>query len=395
MLLYLFILSFIIKIRIDSTTKKLFIMKGDFMNIYIGQNIKKFRTKNNVTQEKLAEYLNVSYQAVSKWERGEAYPDITSLPALARFFNTTTDELLGVDNEKYEAEIKEFLDEINRLKSEGEERKDRELSKIMYQKYPNDFRVINRYMWNVYFDIDFDYDDKTLPDWRTIHSGELIPLCEKILADCVEDQIRFSAIDLLIAIYTGLKEYDTALEYANRFPNPDGKIGGILGEKDPEMGKYYQQKNFIAALEDMFPMFLFARYMINDPRKSIKLYKTAIDFYTGIFEEGNFGCYNWNMGRFYDFIAEQHIILGEYDAALDNMEIAAQYYIDCDNVPDGYKYTSPMTDRLTHYKINRWKSKGTCCDWQIGDYTSENMYDPLRDDKRFKAILQKLKEKVD
>jgi len=365
------------------------------MNIYIGQNIKKFRTKSNITQEKLADYLNVSYQAVSKWERGEAYPDITFLPALARFFNTTTDELLGVDNEKYEAEIKAFLDEYNRLKNEGYQHESRKLSREMYQKYPNDFRVVKFYMWDIFYDPDYDYDNHhNLPDWRTIHSDELIPLCEKILSDCVDDQIRFSAIDLLIMIYTGLKEYDKALEYANRYPNPEEKRGGILGEKDPEMGKYYQQLSFLYKLNDMFSMFLFARYMINDPRKSIKMYKTAIDFYIGILGEDSLGGYYWMVARFYDFIAEQYIILNEYDNALINIEIASDYYIAGDNVPDGYKYTSPLTDKLTHDSKSGWKGyKGRMSDWQITHYTTENMFDPLRDDKRFKEIIQKLKGK--
>lgn len=367
------------------------------MNIYIGKNIKNLRARNNVTQEKLADYLSVSYQAVSKWERNEAYPDITLLPTLARFFNTTTDELLGVDNDKYEAEIKDFLDKSTRLKSEGEERKERELSHNMYQKYLNDFRVINCYMWDIFYDLDYDYDNHNLPDWRTIHSDELIPLCEKILSDCVDDQIRFSAIDLLIMIYTGLKEYDTALEYAKRMPigywyNQNVKIGDILGEKDSETGKYYQQKNFVDVLDYMYHMLLFARYMINDPIKSIKLYKTAINFYIGIFEDGNLGGYNWMVARFYDFIAEQHIILGEYDDAVINIEIASDYYIAGDNAPDGYKYTSPMTNRLTHNKADGWKGyKGRMSDWQIEHYTSEKMFDPLRSNKRFEAVLEKLK----
>jgi len=363
-------------------------------NIYIGQNIKKFRTKNNVTQEKLADYLSVSYQAVSKWERNEAYPDITTLPALARFFNTTTDELLGVDHDMYEVEIKDFLEENNRLHSEGEERKFRELSHSMYQKYPNDFRVIKCYMWDIFYDPDYDYDNHhNLPDWRTIHAEELIPLCEKILADCVDDQIRFSAIDLLIMIYTGLKEYDKALEYANRYPNPMQyeKFGYIFDEKDPEMGQYYYQFNFISTVSSMFAPLGFARYRLNNPKKIIKLYKTAIDFYIGIFEEGNLGNHNWSVARFHDFIAEQHISLGEYDDAITNINIAADYYIAHDATPDGYKYKSLMTDRLTYNKLDVWKCKGSWCDWQIGHYTSEKMFDPLRGDKRFEAVLEKLK----
>ena len=52
----------------------------------IGENIKELRKAQDVTQEKLADYLNISYQAVSKWENGLALPDITLRPQLANFF---------------------------------------------------------------------------------------------------------------------------------------------------------------------------------------------------------------------------------------------------------------------------------------------------------------------
>ncbi len=50
------------------------------------RKIKELRKAQDVTQEKLADYLNISYQAVSKWENGLALPDITLLPQLANFF---------------------------------------------------------------------------------------------------------------------------------------------------------------------------------------------------------------------------------------------------------------------------------------------------------------------
>ena len=52
------------------------------MNIYFSENIKQLRKERDLTQEALADFLGVSFQAVSKWERGESYPDIEILDML-------------------------------------------------------------------------------------------------------------------------------------------------------------------------------------------------------------------------------------------------------------------------------------------------------------------------
>ena len=61
----------------------------------IGQTIKQLRRARGVTQEELAGALNVTYQAVSKWENETAQPDIMMMPALATYFGVTIDELFG------------------------------------------------------------------------------------------------------------------------------------------------------------------------------------------------------------------------------------------------------------------------------------------------------------
>ena len=68
------------------------------MLLKIGEQIKKLRREKDLTQEEVANHLGVSFQSVSKWERGEGYPDITMLPALSHYFQISVDELLGVDD---------------------------------------------------------------------------------------------------------------------------------------------------------------------------------------------------------------------------------------------------------------------------------------------------------
>lgn len=57
------------------------------------RSIKVLRKNAGMTQEDLAQRLNVSYQAVGKWERGEAYPSAALLPALAEALHCSIDEL--------------------------------------------------------------------------------------------------------------------------------------------------------------------------------------------------------------------------------------------------------------------------------------------------------------
>ena len=62
----------------------------------LGKFIAILRKAKGLTQKELAELLNVSDKAVSRWERDESAPDITLIPVLAELFDVTCDELLRV-----------------------------------------------------------------------------------------------------------------------------------------------------------------------------------------------------------------------------------------------------------------------------------------------------------
>lgn len=75
----------------------------------IGNQIKVLRQRRGVTQEALAQHLNVTPQAVSKWERGVATPDIAMLPEISAFFGVTIDELFAIDDETRMERIQNML----------------------------------------------------------------------------------------------------------------------------------------------------------------------------------------------------------------------------------------------------------------------------------------------
>lgn len=61
----------------------------------IGMLLSKLRKERNMTQREVAERLSVSPQAVSKWERGNGFPDVSLLPALSGLFGVAVDRLLA------------------------------------------------------------------------------------------------------------------------------------------------------------------------------------------------------------------------------------------------------------------------------------------------------------
>ena len=74
----------------------------------IGAFIAELRKEKGLTQAALAEQLNISNRTVSKWENGDGYPDITTVPTLAEILEVTTDELFnGARAEKIETDEKE------------------------------------------------------------------------------------------------------------------------------------------------------------------------------------------------------------------------------------------------------------------------------------------------
>ena len=75
----------------------------------IGTQIKTLRTQRGITQETLADKLNISPQAVSKWERGTAAPDIQLLPALSAYFGVSIDELFALSDDTRMERIQNML----------------------------------------------------------------------------------------------------------------------------------------------------------------------------------------------------------------------------------------------------------------------------------------------
>lgn len=108
----------------------------------IHNQIRESRKRLGITQEQLANYLNVSTPAVNKWENGVTYPDITLLAPLARLLKMDLNTLMGFNEKMTETEIGFFLNEVSeKLFNQGYEfGYDMAMQKI--SEYPNNLDLI-------------------------------------------------------------------------------------------------------------------------------------------------------------------------------------------------------------------------------------------------------------
>lgn len=71
------------------------------------EKLQRLRKNKNISQEELAEIMNVSRQAVSKWESGQSIPDIDKLVEISNYFNVSVDNLLKDEKEIIQKDLLE------------------------------------------------------------------------------------------------------------------------------------------------------------------------------------------------------------------------------------------------------------------------------------------------
>ena len=183
--------------------------------------------------------MNVTCAAVSKWERGETYPDITLLQPLAYFFEVTLDELMGYDQKKVQADIDET---IALYRKHWKDSKGREIIVKAYHDYPNDYRSMHYYMWNIGGDM-ADNNPTVLIE----HKEEFLSICEKILGGCTEEALRLNAWNMRAKILHAEGKTDEALRiYQTKFADwytTSGQKTEQLFAKDTDEYYFHVRKN--------------------------------------------------------------------------------------------------------------------------------------------------------
>ena len=212
-----------------------------FDTMKFGKALSTLRKKADMTQNEVADKLNLSRQAISKYERGETYPDITLLQPLAYYFGVTLDELMGYDQEKVQAEIDDAI-ALYMKHFKSDYKKAREIIVKAYRDYPDNYRIMHYYMWNIGQDM-ADNDPAVL----IAHKDEFLAICEKILEGCKEEALRLGAWNMRAKILHAEGKTEEALEiyktkFADWYSTSEQKTEQLFA-KDTSEYYFYVQKN--------------------------------------------------------------------------------------------------------------------------------------------------------
>lgn len=358
------------------------------MQLYICDNIKRLRRQKGITQETLAERMHVSTAAVSKWERNEAIPDISMVLPLASYFGVSTDELLGLDAAKTEERIQAIMDERNRLCALGKAREAFDLIAAAYEEFPDDWRIVEEYMWQLYYD-----PNREEPYGNEVHKDELYRLCERVLNECMVDRVRYSALSILSGLYVLDDHPDKAVETAKRFPT-------LTFTQEKELPNCYERGSEEWWIHTRAGLTEFAEALMvdirnmalntEDPHESIRVLKKAIALIELIFDEGDYYFWNYHLAELHIWVAHRYVRMHDTMEAYNHFEMGLQYAKAYDDLPQTAAHTSFLV------RGNVFDAHTIHSDTEENDVTRElryllqsSSYQELKDTPQMQAILTK------
>lgn len=206
----------------------------------IDQIIREKRKALGLTQEQVAERLGVSTPAVSKWETGSTYPDITLLPALARLLETDLNTLLSFQEELTQQEIDDFVNRLDRVVQEQGYEQGFQLAQGKLREYPACEGLL--YWLTLYLDGALLLYG--VPERGRYHM-QLQPFYERLAAS-EETDIRETAQAMLIAYYRQNGELDKAEALIQALPRAAIDQREQLAMLCTQQGNYAEAKKLWA-----------------------------------------------------------------------------------------------------------------------------------------------------
>ena len=328
------------------------------MLMTIGEKIKKLRREQDITQEKLAEYLKISSQSVSKWETGNGMPDIALIVPIANFFGVSLDELFDRDAEGESEAVEAILEESHRLRFGGFIIENLELWRDAASEYPRNYRFmyeLARALWDTTnsFDGDEGYPFEKVSE----NSYEAIRLCGRILEDCTDNEIRTDAITLIVYLYSDpdlpCADEEKAVIYANMAGSMYSSREILLEEayfteENKHKATEQKHKNTLSHIDSAARNIMYGDRKNNDPEEELFALQSALALWKTVIYDDNFLFFHCRITKIYEYMAYEYAKLGDRDNTIESLRLAMKHAKASDNVPEGVsRYTSVLVSEAT------------------------------------------------
>ncbi len=308
----------------------------------LGAKIKELRQSRGMTQEQVAQKLNVSNQTVSKWETGAACPDLSLIVPIARLFGVTTDELFDFSATADKLRLEELQKQYDETFKTGNIQDRLEISKQAVKEFPSDMKWLDRYGWDIWCsatELHLNGEDlekernKAIEIFKTVINGE-----------CDDETKCDSIIGITYTLCNAGKKTE-ALEYVNRFPeispimSPKQKRELYLCCLDGEEQKREKQVHIYELLNELI-RYIGWQYDYEEDQGIVL--DTVISLTKLFFPDGNYLDESYGLAHLYIRKAKHCADDGKADEAEVCFKEAFRCAHEFDGINGKYSYTAPL-----------------------------------------------------
>ena len=349
---------------------------------HIGQKIKDLRKKADLTQDRLADYLGVSAQAVSKWELGQTAPDLSLIAPLCRVLGVTADELLGIGQEKEDGREAQLLKETDRAENIALD------NRTYYEKC---LEAVEEFPRNMTLQINLAAAEASLAlECRPPEKEELFKAAERryrfILDEVRDEGLRRYVINCFVHFLVNQNRSAEAVPFAKQSPDADFLLLICLTGEERRLHwqRYTQGKLF---------QFVTALGMDNDSLPAAQLTEKLI---RDAIPDGNY--LNLLHPLWYSLQKQAWFLTdaGRYDEAMEKLREYGRLSEDFEVLRqegEPLPYTCPLFDLLTCPRP-MFYSNSTMREIAAFDLYNARFI-PLRERDDFKALVAELERKAD
>lgn len=335
----------------------------------IGEKIKELRKKNDLTQEKLADYLCVSYQAVSKWECGLSSPDLSLIGPLTKLLHVSADELLGLTNEGMDARREELENEYRETWKTGDLTARFEIASRAVSEYPGDMQYLDWLAWcEAMRSFEFKDDKENIAEQE-----KAIKHFATVIENTTDEKIKASSVQGIVQHLCLRGRHDEARKYAEFYPE------NLSVSKDRVLLDCLQGREKIIHCQKMLDG------MLTDILNHIGNYdmlacEAQEQILNALIPDRNYFYYNCFLADNYRRRASIYTSDGQYETAVKCLQKSLAYATAYDKFMEEnttYHFTSPFFDQVELNTDNICRTGTTTQVKDFYEYIKRNPFDKL------------------